>query len=649
MSIKKLVIGLAVVALVFGVAVSAKAATIEELQAMIAQLTQQLAALSGGTTGTPAAFTYTRVLPMGSTGADVSALQNFLISKGFAIPAGATGTFGPQTQAALAKYQASVAITPASGVFGPITMAHMNSLVATTGTGTGTTGTNTNLQGDEGDITTSEKNSGVNSQVSEGEEDAKVVGFEVEADGSDVALNSVKVTMTAPSSGSTKLDRYVESVDIMMGDKVVGSADVSDFTKNGSVYTQTITLDNVVVRENKKERFYVAVNANNDVDTANLSKAWTVAVSTIRFEDGSGVVSTETVSGVSETFTLESLTTANSVKLKLTEDDEAINKAHTVPVDASSDTNDVELLSFKLKANDSDISLLSMPFTITSSGTGVTGILNDARFLMNGEEVGDIVVDKSSKTGSYAGTFASSSDTTIYIKVQNLDDDDVVISNGDTVSFALVGDVNDLEGDFGNGDSLTVAIDADDIVAEDENGDTVDDTVTSGAITTSGTKFASSGIMVDRFATASTNEIENVDTTTTDNQGKFVTTFDVSAFDDAAYITLTAASSTAAASTDGVSFQMENASTGATIQTGTTTAILERVSGGSITSNGRLKIEDGQKATLRLTVYHDAAAAGYFRIQMNEVAFNASDAAGNDAQATTPASDFESGSVYINQ
>lgn len=64
-----------------------------------------------------------RHLTTGSTGADVTALQNWLISKGYSIPAGATGYFGTQTRAAVAAYQAANGIVPAAGYFGPITRA----------------------------------------------------------------------------------------------------------------------------------------------------------------------------------------------------------------------------------------------------------------------------------------------------------------------------------------------------------------------------------------------------------------------------------------------------------------------------------------------------------------------------------------------
>jgi hypothetical protein len=69
----------------------------------------------------------------GSKGNEVAVLQNFLISqnKGQASQAlmrvGATGYFGSLTRSALAEFQLSVGISPASGNFGPITRAYISS------------------------------------------------------------------------------------------------------------------------------------------------------------------------------------------------------------------------------------------------------------------------------------------------------------------------------------------------------------------------------------------------------------------------------------------------------------------------------------------------------------------------------------------
>ena len=74
----------------------------------------------------------TMSLGKGSKSNDVTILQNFLISqnRGTAsqalMRAGATSYFGGLTRAALAEFQASVGISPASGYFGPITRAYIS-------------------------------------------------------------------------------------------------------------------------------------------------------------------------------------------------------------------------------------------------------------------------------------------------------------------------------------------------------------------------------------------------------------------------------------------------------------------------------------------------------------------------------------------
>ncbi|MES2931560.1 MAG: peptidoglycan DD-metalloendopeptidase family protein [Patescibacteria group bacterium] len=74
---------------------------------------------------------FLRDLTLGSQGDDVIALQAFLIAedkgaKADALSAaGATGYFGPMTQAALIEYQTAVGISPASGYFGPLTRARI--------------------------------------------------------------------------------------------------------------------------------------------------------------------------------------------------------------------------------------------------------------------------------------------------------------------------------------------------------------------------------------------------------------------------------------------------------------------------------------------------------------------------------------------
>ena len=134
----KLAVAFVAIAMMFSLAAPAQAQTAEELQAQIdtlmATITALQAQLAGGTS-TPAtsadAYVFTRSLTNGATGADVTALQNYLISAGFTIPAGATGYYGSQTTAAVAAWQAANGVSPAVGYFGPVSQAKYNMLMAT--------------------------------------------------------------------------------------------------------------------------------------------------------------------------------------------------------------------------------------------------------------------------------------------------------------------------------------------------------------------------------------------------------------------------------------------------------------------------------------------------------------------------------------
>ncbi|MEI6627469.1 MAG: peptidoglycan-binding domain-containing protein [bacterium] len=80
-------------------------------------------------------YNFTRNFSAGSRGNDIKSLQQFLIDNNAGKAAqtlarvGSTSYFGPLTRAALAEYQKSVGIKPASGNFGPITRAYLSGLV----------------------------------------------------------------------------------------------------------------------------------------------------------------------------------------------------------------------------------------------------------------------------------------------------------------------------------------------------------------------------------------------------------------------------------------------------------------------------------------------------------------------------------------
>ena len=83
---------------------------------------------------TSTCYVFTNNMTLGSTGASVTALQQFLMNNGFltlktGVP---TGYFAAGTKAAVAAYQASVGL-PATGFVGAITLAKLNGLCTSTG------------------------------------------------------------------------------------------------------------------------------------------------------------------------------------------------------------------------------------------------------------------------------------------------------------------------------------------------------------------------------------------------------------------------------------------------------------------------------------------------------------------------------------
>jgi len=135
---KKLLAIVLVASFAFVGAFNASAVTVEELQAQIATLLQQISALSGTststTTTTTTTTTYSTDLYEGMTSNDVKNLQARL-------GVIQTGYFGPLTLAAVKAYQASKGIIT-TGYVGPLTRAALNAEVSTTGTTT-TTSTST--------------------------------------------------------------------------------------------------------------------------------------------------------------------------------------------------------------------------------------------------------------------------------------------------------------------------------------------------------------------------------------------------------------------------------------------------------------------------------------------------------------------------
>lgn len=125
---KKVLIGSVIGLLSLGaVALGASSAqaqmmTVAELQAQVELLIAQLARMQSG--ASTSCYEFGRDLTVGSTGLDVSALQDYLTTTDhFSFAVGSTGYFGEITRNAVAAWQSSNGVAPAAGYFGPLSRA----------------------------------------------------------------------------------------------------------------------------------------------------------------------------------------------------------------------------------------------------------------------------------------------------------------------------------------------------------------------------------------------------------------------------------------------------------------------------------------------------------------------------------------------
>lgn len=608
----------------------ASAATTAE---MIASLQAQLAALMG--TQTSASYTFTRDLTNGATGADVTALQNWLIGKGFSIPAGATGYFGTQTQAAVSAYQATKGL-PSAGYFGPLTRAAVaaDSSVMTGGnTGSTDTGSTTSLSGSYGEISDVNELSQYNDEeVGEGEDDVKVVGFEVEAsnDG-DVALRSVKIALDPTgNTGSDHLDDYVSEVKVWMGSKEVGSADVDEF-KQGSddVYTKTINLKNSVVKSDETEKFYVTVSAQNNFDSSDISEdSWTVDVENIRFEDGSGVVTTDDStgdldSGFDVPVDFVSFSTAADTELKFSKASDSPEE-DVVVIDTSDTTDDVSLLKGKIKLEGtSDVLLDELPVTFTVTGaTDVDQVTGSVKLIIDGEEYTETV-----------STSAASATVTF-------DNLDLTIDAGSTIEFEVLADIEGTDGGTDEGDTIKAEVTStnrDYVDAENEEGDQLDDSSEkSGTVLGKEQELRTEGIKVALLSTsASSNNNDGADT------GTFTIKYKVTAVGDAVYVASLAANA--------VTYSVYD-STGTATTAGTITATIKNETDTSKTSVGNYMIEedDSESFTLTVTVPNGTGdGSDQYYVALTGVKWDLSDDTSPSDTYSSNLDEFQTNTVYL--
>lgn len=598
-----------------------------------ATLANVTAALTGGTPTTPVVTPVTGAscaditapLTIGSTGAAVTALQKILVAGGYlTMPAGTSmGYFGPLTQKAVMAWQTASGVTPAAGYFGSISLAklQMSSACTTASVPPGTVPPTTgSLSGTDGTISdVDELGSYNNEEVAEGQNGVKVLGADVEAsnDG-DIALKSVKVQFDSTgNTGSDNLDDYIDSVDVWLGSTKVGSADVDEFDEASSgIFTKTITLSNAVIRADEVETIYISVDAVNNIDSGDISgDSWDVDIMSIRFEDGSGVVTTDSTTGAIGTmnvgidFVTFSAASASDLVISTASDSP---EAGIVMIDDTSTTDDVLLLKGKIKLEGtSDVVIDEFPVTLTATdAASLAAVTGSVTLKIDGESFTESV---------------SSSDLVATITFDNLD---FALDAGDTVTFEVLADINDIDaGNLDEGDTLKADVTATNrnyIDVENEQGDQLSDSSDkSGTATGEAQEFRTNGISVALVGTptAVSNDNDAADT------GTFKIKYKVTAVGDAVY----------------VSSLVGTATTYAVDRSGTATstgisAVLTNSTDADLTSVGNYLIEEGESETFELTVVvplGGAATTGLYRTTLSNLKWDTSD-------DTSPANTYSS-------
>jgi hypothetical protein len=645
-----------VLALSFSFVTPAKADLLSELQAQVQALLAQISALGGSTsTSGSGCFAFTMTHQQGDTGGEVMQIQKFLNSHGAMVAASGAGSpgnessyFGAMTKAALAKWQAANGVSPAAGYWGPVTRAKVASVCASTPTtGTPTTGGET-LNGTAGSVSITSTSVDVEDQVFT-DTTEKVLGFKVEASGSDVRVTNIRVRFTAAvdSSASDRLADYFSDISIWANGSKIASMAPSSFVRDSSgVYSASIPVSQVIrMGSGNKVTFHVGATANDSIDSDNdgSTNDWTAALVQTRYTDPTGATLFDTTAASNAGVYVSRLSSSSDVKLRMAEASGNPKSGNKVVDDTN--TTDIKLLEFTLKAEGADMEFDTLLASTTLSGVDTVDDMVQEFYLMRGStQVAEEAAITTANTPSQVLSF-------------NLDDEET-IDAGETVTYSIVAKVKAITTGssatvFDQGDSITASTtpNVGDIDAKSvSDGKSV--TNRSGSVTGYAQTLFSEGISVSKVGESFT-LLPNDTAANVAGEFKVTLRFTNIGSNDV-YIPLTSLASTTANNSDdgvtlveGINFYMTDGTTATTssVSVGTLmTGGVSLVSGGVEKTNSVL-IAGGQSADLQLTTSFnpttDYSGTRQYRVQILSVGHStADDATPESVVETLPLSDF---------
>lgn len=651
---KKIFSTVAVVALAFtfAVAPTASALTAADIQLLVSmgvipadKAAAAMAALGGTsttTTSTTSCGSYTRDLTLGSTGADVVALQSFLESKGhLTIPAGTSkGYFGALTQSALAKYQAAVMISPAAGYFGPMTRAKVSGDCSTTGTGTGTGTSTGTLSGDEASLNSYDrKNTVSNEDVREGET-AKVFAAEFEVEDGDAQIERVDVRIEAVTENlEDEPWNQIESMAIFINGEEIDSMNVDDedaWSREDSsdsstsaatrAYEVRFTDLDTVVEEGEDVLVEVEITASDSIDDSEMTQSWKVWIPAngIRAIDGKGIDQYTGSNSESTEFEIEA---AQDGELSVRESDDDLDSQILV-VDLDDKKGPYEVFRFELdNSDDAAVLINTLTVSATSSDEDITDVISELTVEIDGEEYNyDTASTTSLSTGDYTFDFEDNGD-------------EIEIDEDTTVEVVVMAEFNKTTGNYADGTTVQFGVGKIDganaaIGVTAEGSDTGDSATVTGRQEGSEHTLRTTGIVIESVSEDFEHEL-NLDTTSGDNRGIFTFEVKITALEDDAYIPDSATSSVSVttagfvASTTGAAFDL----TGADL--GTSSARISDTSADTKVG-GRWKVSEGTSETFTIVVELDpTGASAAYGMDLTKVYFS-STSDGTLASYTVP-------------
>lgn len=647
------VAGLGLVFSSFAYAVPAQAATTAELEAQVAALLAQIKALQGGSTTVSTGAAFTMDMTLGASGAEVTRLQNWLISKGYSIPAGATGYFGAQTAAAVGAYQSANGISPAAGYFGPMTRAKVN---ASMGGSTGGDDSNdddsnddsSDLEGGAGSVDTYSLISGLsNEEVGEDEEDVEVAGLEIEVDeGSDIELTAVRLVFDEYDAGTTSdFEDYATEVSLWLDGEEVARVDADEFNDDNA-WSKTVSLSGAVIKAGETAELTLAISGIGNLDTNDAADDWDVDFTSVRFRDADGATISEDPTVAVTVFTFELFATAANTEFKISEgeDQDTVNDAHVIDIHATEETDNVDILSFNVEIEgDSNVTLKDLPVNLTvATQDNVDEMVSGMSLWMDGEEVGTVSMGSD---GIEDADGAAVGVTETYL----FDDLDLELEAGEEYEFLVKVDIYGITdtGDVAAGDTIYATFgetqtNLAEFNAEDESGEDLVNADLTGTVTGSASEVRDIGVEVTFVsADADISHAGDVANTNDHDQGTFTITFDVKAFGGDIYVDGTKPSEAGGTTESDMGVTGTDTYIDSNIRSSTSATL-----SGTLDGDARYKVSEGQTERFTITYVTQAGADGLFTVELDNLLYAVSDVDG-DVSYTFNLDDFKTPSLFM--